>query len=98
MRKLLVLGLALGLVFALAVPAAAAPRGANILIWDSAYPVECGAETTTGDVEGCTILHEPGDGSGLVAHFNFHLTWTFTNADGDSRVFRDVGHAGAHGR
>lgn len=85
------------LLMSLAVPGVAAASGDNVTNIDISTSVDCGGTILDGQAQGWLYFHESAsaDSRWDAAHFSFHLTWTFSNADGETWSFIDSGTATA---
>lgn len=79
----------------LAVPAGADPSGDNVTNLDFYTSVDCGEVTIEGEAQGWLYFHESASPNSRwdITHFNFHLAWTFSNADGETWTLIDTGTA-----
>ena len=83
MKKLVVLSATVALTVLLAIPAAADPPNADLVIDETGVIIDCGDEDIVRDRGGWVNFHKNGA--------NFHITITYTNGGGDTWVYQDTG-------
>ena len=90
MKRLLIFGTVMVLALLLAIPAAADPPAAEDKVEgvdEIGETIQCDDGVIFRDREGWVNYHRNG--------FNFHITITYTNSDGDTWVYQDTGRVRA---